>query len=1521
MSDSSVPQSQPGVEDAARFPVLLHPDLYRRLRQSGRAALGGVWKALRRLRNGHWGGGTRVKRLRGVGRPVYEARTDSGGRLLFTMARAPLSAGGRTACHLQVWDWVEHDDAERVARRNRSPEAEFLELEAVEQFDIEEPPPHPEATFAEVAGADDSEPLLHFLLPPEELEVRSEEPPGVRWYLLEPGVLAEEEEFQRLFDRGGDELELKLTREQYEIVHTPGPVLLAGSAGSGKTTVAVHRLAMVLTMGAATGELRTPSALYLSYSPALVDHARQLVRDLAAARGIDLDAPGVRKPDFFTFGELYGSLVSRGSAEPPARPPCPPPCPMTEALFREWFRKAGRPLDPALVWEELRSILKGACLDTGQPMLDEAAYQELGRKRAPLFVDERPEIYRIAQRYQEWLAEEGRVDRIDLCRRALAELRRGKGRTWDVVICDEVQDLTELEVAFVFALSRRPDLSGVLLTGDTQQIVQPSGFRWAEVRRLAGKAFERADRGDRGDRRREAPAVLRLRRNLRSVRPLVELANALLLLRREVYGRTEEDEPEEASVDGPVPIEVPGSEEEVLAAIEGFGPRCAVLTLDEEEAERLRRRLGTSRVFHVREAKGLEFDAVVLWKLLGPDRDLVERFTRNPRSRHSEARLDREPRFKRLLQHLYVAVTRARRHLAIHEGPEPHPFWADERFGRLGGLLEREAVESLTHLFRPTASPTEWEAEGDYFLQRRRFRQAAECYRRAGRPEKEAEALAHSDEEREDWTRALQRWTDLGSALRQAPLLERLGRHAEAAARYREAGQETDAKRCEARLFEERRSWKAAADLWDGLGHHEDAARCWERAGDARRANRASARAAEEAGEPGRAGAFWQEAGELHDLDAAVRCFRAAGEPAKAALLLAHQHEAAGRWRRAAAAWRAAGRTRNAQACRARALEAAGRPGRAALYWERLGETERAVELYVQAEQWLDVARLDGVQPESRRRLLSRLRTMVEAGNPESLDRADLLLQTRRQALLDRLPAIPWFLLTQGERLFWEELRDLERLEHRSRALRAEAERAWSRAARHWDQAEEPARAAEVRVGRRRVHLRRQEGAVSAERGPEVHPSRETLRLLVQGTAGAAEVREAVRHLLQGCASCSREIEQARRSQKLAPASYDDAIQRLRRKIAEGGLEALRAPESPRALYAELLAHEAVEGLAQVHSTRRYASLALCELLLQKSRELGISDPARARKAAEIAVRVAEQLDMDLYGAPVVQDLRAVAWAYLAETRRVQAEVGLAASAMEKAEQLLEDGSGDPLAQAELLTLKASLAGYCGRFEESLGLLNRAAAIYRHLGERHLLGRTLLKKGTILGNAGQHPAALRLIRRSIDLIDPAREPRLIVCATHNLIWFLHESGQEGEVTACLDGARRLYEKAGDRRHLNRLRWLEGKLASGSREAEGPLLAAREGLAREGLAYEAALAAMDLAVLYVQERREADMRRLADQIYPLFRSDDMYQETTAALHSFQQPAGSEDVARLLDELSGWVARTRSEKNPPALVLPE
>src|SRR2546425_9492308 len=124
---------------------------------------------------------------------------------------------------------------------------------------------------------------------------------GVRWYVVPERLLVDEERWQELLDRGAEELELKLTAEQYAVVRAPGPVLLSGSAGSGKTTIAVHRLA-----AAACGPtpLRT---LYLTYSRWLLDHALRLFGDLVHLRGSD----PVLSPDFLTIDDLYRTLVRR----------------------------------------------------------------------------------------------------------------------------------------------------------------------------------------------------------------------------------------------------------------------------------------------------------------------------------------------------------------------------------------------------------------------------------------------------------------------------------------------------------------------------------------------------------------------------------------------------------------------------------------------------------------------------------------------------------------------------------------------------------------------------------------------------------------------------------------------------------------------------------------------------------------------------------------------------------------------------------------------------------------------------------------------------------------------------------------------------------------------------------------------------------------------------------------------------------------------------------------------------------
>ncbi|MFQ5846030.1 MAG: UvrD-helicase domain-containing protein, partial [Planctomycetota bacterium] len=480
-----------------------------------------------RLRAGRWDGGTRVKKLHGVPKPVFEARQDEKDRVLFTLARsAPPEGSNSLHTYLQIWDLVHHDRVTaRASRINPSAEAEFLDYREVEAETITDPPPHPAASFDEVPSVEGETEagVLELMLPPEEWRPRAQEEivGGVRWYLVPDRLLAGDEDWQTLMDLGAEELELKLTARQYAVVRAPGPVLLSGSAGSGKTTIAAHRLA-----AAACGP-HAGRTLYVTYSGWLLDYARRLFRDLLLCRG-ERTAVEV---DFLTMDDLYRTLIARRGGKPPGRIADFPE-------FSGWYRRAVGDRDTALAWEEIRSIVKGACLDPRRPILHRGEYEALGRKRAPLFEDRRDRLYPVARRWQKHLEATGRVDEIDLCLLALAGI--GAGDTYDHLVCDEAQDLAEIQVELLLRLHRGRGFQGIFLAGDPQQVINPSGFRWAEVRSAIRRRFLNAGR--------PAPNLHILTRNFRSVRGLVDLANEVLALKRERTGRSEGDEPEESMV-------------------------------------------------------------------------------------------------------------------------------------------------------------------------------------------------------------------------------------------------------------------------------------------------------------------------------------------------------------------------------------------------------------------------------------------------------------------------------------------------------------------------------------------------------------------------------------------------------------------------------------------------------------------------------------------------------------------------------------------------------------------------------------------------------------------------------------------------------------------------------------------------------------------------------------------------------------------------------------------------------------
>ncbi|MDY7095122.1 MAG: hypothetical protein SX243_19270 [Acidobacteriota bacterium] len=329
----------------------------------------------------------------------------------------------------------------------------------------------------------------------------------------------------------------------------------------------------------------------------------------------------------------------------------------------------------------------------------------------------------------------------------------------------------------------------------------------------------------------------------------------------------------------------------------------------------------------------------------------------------------------------------------------------------------------------------------------------------------------------------------------------------------------------------------------------------------------------------------------------------------------------------------------------------------------------------------------------------------------------------------------------------------------------------------------------------------------------------------------------------------------------------------------------------------------------------RFHSWALCELLLDRSWESGFDDPMLALELAEIAVSVAYELGTETVPEPLLFDLKARAWAYLGNARRISSDLRGAEKAFELAESLIDKGTGDPVEQGRILELQASLGMNLQKLEDAESLLLKAGAVYRRAGAGHRRGRTLISRGLLAGRSDRVDDAVELLRRGLEGIDSEREPRLQLVGIHNLCFYLNELGEQDEALELLADARRLHRSFSNRLDLIRLRWLEGRVALAAGrvgEAEKAFSEVRDQFVEQEIGYDAALVSLDLAGVYARQGRASEMRQLAEQMIPIFQSRDLGREVMAAWIVFQNATRMESASvSLIDELSNLLEASRSE----------
>ena len=148
-------------------------------------------------------------------------------------------------------------------------------------------------------------------------------------------------------------------------------------------------------------------------------------------------------------------------------------------------------LDPILVWQEINSFIKGSVnslhSEKGYLSLDE--YKKVGNNKAPNFADSRTEIYKLFEKYQQFCNSPGDKDTryFDECDLLFHLSQRMKNTELQFVIhnfyIDEVQDFTEAELYLLLSCSQCPN--GNFLCGDSaQSIMKGVAFRFVDVRSL-----------------------------------------------------------------------------------------------------------------------------------------------------------------------------------------------------------------------------------------------------------------------------------------------------------------------------------------------------------------------------------------------------------------------------------------------------------------------------------------------------------------------------------------------------------------------------------------------------------------------------------------------------------------------------------------------------------------------------------------------------------------------------------------------------------------------------------------------------------------------------------------------------------------------------------------------------------------------------------------------------------------------------------------------------------------------------
>lgn len=373
-----------------------------------------------------------------------------------------------------------------------------------------------------------------------------------------------------------------LSLKQDEILDMTPPLMVVGSAGSGKTTVSIEMMKKL------EGKI-----LYISLSQILVDKSKGLYDGEE------------NKVDFLSFNSFLNRVDKQTNEE------------ITLSTFKNFARDFY--IDSKNVeqyFEEFRGVICGV-YNKKYLELDQYLDEDLGVKNSLFNEKDREEVYPKFIQYLEYLKKNNLYDSNIICSELLGKVNK----EYNYIFIDEIQDLTSIQTHFIRESLHEKMAHNFIMSGDAHQIVYNNFFSFTK---LGVMLYEtQSDKGVSYD----ESIIKILKTNYRNSKCITEVANKILKIKQLRFGaidsvsnhliETSSLEDGEIHLYKSTPSNIKIIKDNIKDDV-----KSVVIVLNEEMKIQAREHFDAALLLTVQEVKGLEYEEVILYNFISNERKI-----------------------------------------------------------------------------------------------------------------------------------------------------------------------------------------------------------------------------------------------------------------------------------------------------------------------------------------------------------------------------------------------------------------------------------------------------------------------------------------------------------------------------------------------------------------------------------------------------------------------------------------------------------------------------------------------------------------------------------------------------------------------------------------------------------------------------------------------------------------------------------------------------------------------------------